>query len=137
MRARFISLHLDAVGFFASLLCAVHCALLPFLLVLLPLFRLEFILGNTAELVLVAGTVSLATASFIRSYQKHRHKRVGLLMLAGFAAFFYGALAAPSEEIEVVVTSGGGILIAVGHYLSWSYLHRPKHRAGAGDSSSC
>lgn len=137
MRARFFSLHLDAVGFFASLLCAVHCALLPFLLVLLSMFRLQFLLGHAAEFVLIACSSFLATASFIRSYRNHGRKHVGLLMLAGFAFIFYGLLAAPSEGTELALTSGGGLLVALGHYLSWAYQHRHKSRAGAGDSSSC
>ena len=124
MRARFISLQLDAVGFFASILCALHCALLPFLVVLLPFAELDFLLGPGAELALVGVSLIIAFASVVGSFHRHKRKRVPLAMLLGFSCILYGILAAPSAALEILCTSTGGVLVALGHYLSWRYLHR-------------
>ncbi len=124
MRARFVSLQLDAFGFFASLLCAVHCALLPLFLVLLPVARLDFLFDPAVELILVSGSLILAALSISGSYQKHGRISVPLAMLVGFASIFFGIFVASSIEIEILCTSLGGVLVALGHYLNWRYTHQ-------------
>ncbi|WP_224999545.1 MerC domain-containing protein [Cesiribacter sp. SM1] len=124
MRARFVSLHLDAFGFFASLLCAVHCALLPLLLVFLPLAQRTYLHSSLAEGILLLGSFAIAAISLRLSYLKHRRKRVLITMLSGFCLISAGIMLAPSMLAELLMTSSGGGFVAIGHYLNWRYTHK-------------
>jgi MFS family permease len=124
MRVRFVSLHLDAFGFFASLLCAIHCALLPLLLIFLPLAQRTYLHSSLAEGILLLGSFAIAAISFRLSYLKHRKKRVFISMLSGFCLVSAGIVLAPTMLLELLMTSSGGSLVALGHYLNWRYTHR-------------
>ena len=124
MRARFISLHLDAVGFFASILCALHCALLPLLLLLMPMAPLEVLHKPFAELLVVGVSFLIAAVSLGFSFPKHRRNHVPLIMLLGFLTILAAHFTATSEIMELVLTSSGGVLVALGHYANWRYSHQ-------------
>ena len=124
MRPRFLALHLDAVGFFASLLCAVHCMLLPFLLIFLPLAELDYWLGPVAEYVFIGGSFLISAATLLNTYHRHRKKIVFISMLAGFLLILLGLLLGHSHTLELVLTAVGGLLVALGHFLNWYHGHR-------------
>ena len=124
MRARFVSLHLDAIGFFASLVCALHCALLPILLLLLPFTQHAFLKNTHAEGALLVVSFVVAAISLRLSYLKHRRRRVLVMMSAGFCLLFLGIALAPTALAELLMTSSGGSLVALAHYLNWRYARR-------------
>lgn len=124
MRVRFISLHLDSFGFFASFLCALHCALLPVLLVLLPFASRQLLMGHAVELLLLGLSFMMACVSLVQSYHKHRRRQVLILMFGGFVLVILGLTLMHTQAMEVVLTSTGGLIVALGHYLSWRYTHK-------------
>lgn len=78
---------LDKVGASASALCALHCALMPFVLSVLPILGLGFLADERAEWGLLLLSVILATSSLCVGYRSHRSRRplaiasVGVTML--------------------------------------------------------
>lgn len=108
---------IDRVGATASLLCAVHCALLPFVLALLPLIGLEFLAGHTFERIFVACAALLASASILFAYRRHRQPQALFLMLPGIALLLTGIAIDIDAHLVVhticVVT--GGALVASAH----------------------
>ena len=124
MRARFISLHLDLFGFFASFFCALHCALLPVLLVLLPFASHQLLLKPAVELLLVGLSMLMAGVSLLQSYHKHRRRQVLFFIFGGFMLVILGLTLVPTQGLEVVFTCTGGLMVALGHYLSWRYTHK-------------
>jgi hypothetical protein len=124
MRERFFSLHLDLAGFFASIVCALHCALLPLLLLALPHAPLSFLNEPAAEFLMIGASFCLSLAALSSGYGKHKRKRVLVAMLAGFGMILFSLAAAQSEEAEILATSSGALLVALGHYLNWFYTHR-------------
>ena len=126
---RFATL-VDRVGATASLLCAVHCALLPFVLALLPLIGLEFLAGHTFERVFVACAAALASASILFAYRRHRRSLPLFLMLPGIALLVFGVAVDLDVNVALhtVAVVCGGVLLASAHVTNLVLSHR-HHRA--------
>ncbi len=80
-----MSLKLDLLGFSASTICAIHCALMPFIIVFLPMFGLQFIADPLVEYIFIAVSLIIGAFTFRHGYFNH-HKKLYpfLLFLTGF-----------------------------------------------------
>lgn len=120
---------LDHIGFTASALCAVHCALMPFVITLLPLVGLEFLSSIWVEIGVIALSLIIGISSLIPSYVKYHRKLLPLiLLLLGFILIF-GTHLLQWHELEPVLVPLGGISIALAHYINWR-LNKPFHCHG-------
>lgn len=119
----------DRVGATASLLCAVHCALLPFVLALLPLIGLEFLAGHTFERIFVACAAVLASTSILAAYRRHRHPQALFLMIPGIVLLLFGV--AINLDVHVLLHTAsvvtGGVLVASAHVTNLVLAHRHHH----------
>ncbi|MGH8125538.1 MAG: MerC domain-containing protein [Rhodanobacteraceae bacterium] len=119
----------DRIGATASLLCAVHCVLLPFVLALLPLLGLEFLAGHTFERVFVACAAALASASILTGYRRHRKRQALFLMAPGIVLLVFGV--AINLDVHVVIHTvsvvSGGLLVASAHVTNLLLSHRHHH----------
>lgn len=122
---RFATL-VDRVGATASMLCAVHCALLPFVLALLPLIGLEFLAGHTFERIFVGCAAVLACASLVTAYRRHRRPHALFLMVPGIALLCVGIVV--NLDVHVLVHTAcvvtGGVLVASAHVVNLVLAHR-------------
>lgn len=129
---RFATL-IDRVGATASLLCAVHCVLLPFVLALLPLIGLEFLAGHLFERIFVTCAALLASASILAGYRRHRKPHALYLMVPGIALLLFGV--AVNLDVHVVVHTVavvcGGVLVATSHITNLVLSHRHHHPSHA------
>lgn len=116
----------DRVGATASLLCAVHCALLPFVLALLPLIGLEFLAGHTFERIFVACAAALASASLLVAYRRHRRPHALFLMVPGIALLLFGVAIDINAHVMIHTASvvTGGVLVASAHVTNLVLAHR-------------
>src|ERR1700744_2275904 len=122
MNFKVISAKLDRVGVVASTLCAIHCASLPLVIVLLPSTGLNFLSDPRVEWLMIftaaiVGFFSLGI-SFLRI-----HKRIVPLLL-----FFAGltTIAISHAELdgwrEGLLVASGGILIVIAHFVNSKYV---------------
>ncbi len=129
MKNQFIGFHLDFVGFSASLLCAIHCAALPFLLTMAPLAGLRFLDNPWIEYAIIILSVFIASRALIHSYLKHHKKLLALIVaLAGFILIGTGQLlhVEHAEWQEVLFTSVGGTTVAVAHLINWRHIKKSR-----------
>ena len=111
----------DAVGVMGSLVCLVHCLLLPLAVVVLPwlvLFEGEWL--HRGLTVALAATALLA---FIPSWRVHGRWLPGLFMAGGLAALNSAAFAA-SENWETGLTVVGGLFLIAAHGLNHHLCRR-------------
>lgn len=110
----------DILGFSASTLCAVHCAILPFILSFLPLFGMEFMSNPKYEWAMLISSIFLAFTSFLIGYYKHHQDSEALsIMLIAFIFFVFGdPHNSPALLNEISFPIGGGIM-AYAHYRNW------------------
>ena len=123
---------LDRVGATGSLLCAVHCALLPMLLALLPTFGIAAWLGDDFERGFVLFASALGLFTLLWGYRRHRAVRALGLLVPGLSALWLGVLYAPLHEAAVphaVVMTLGGTLVGLAHLANLRLSHGHVHGA--------
>ncbi len=112
-------LNLDIVGIGASLLCAIHCALLPVLFTTLPLMGIELLENDQVELGFILFSLVVGCFGLYNGYKKHHHKKLPLLLfitgilLLFFANFFL------EDSIESIVKMVGAAAIVTAHLNNW------------------
>jgi uncharacterized membrane protein HdeD (DUF308 family) len=117
----------DKVGFFLSLLCAVHCASMPLLVAIIPLIGAGFIHNPVLELVLIGTTVVIAGIILIKDYlQVHRSFIPSGLLLLGVIAKLCGLFIFEHQYEPVIITSGAAFIL-LAYIANWRL--RATHRA--------
>ncbi len=117
---------LDRLGATGSLLCAIHCAVLPLLIVLLPSLGIAAWLGAGFELGFVAFVTLLGLFTLAWGYRRHRAMRALGLLLPGLAALWLGVLYAPLHHDMIphaITMTLGGILVGTGHIANLRLNH--------------
>lgn len=111
---------LDKAGATASLLCALHCALMPLAITLLPLVGLAFLADERVEWVLVALSAVVGITSLCLGYREHRSRQALALLAVGLGLLALGRIAEERElrpwGVPLVVV--GGLTIAGSHFLN-------------------
>ncbi len=114
----FFGLHLDFVGFTASMLCAIHCAALPLLLSAGLLGSIAWLHAPWVEGTFIAASLVVASWSLLRSYFSHHQRFIAIsVVVFGFLLIIVSRFVA--ENWEPLLTAGGGVLIAVAHIINW------------------
>ncbi|MEM9888196.1 MAG: MerC domain-containing protein [Bacteroidota bacterium] len=122
---RFFSWHWDAVGFGASLLCALHCTLLLLILPLGILAEAHWLINPIGERIFIGISIGIASWSLLMSYFK-KHQNIRPLSMAGlgFLGLFITQMNVVSSTHELTTISGG--LIAYAHFYNWHLVHQAK-----------
>lgn len=108
-------LNLDVLGIGASLICAVHCALLPLLMTILPLLKLEMFTNEKLEYGLMTITLLVGCTSLFKGYRyHHQHIKPLLLFFLGFVLLLAGHFMA-EHFWEPVMVAAGALLIVAAH----------------------
>lgn len=126
---------LDRAGTVASFLCAIHCALLPLVITLLPLLGLNFLASEPAEWLLLGVSAILGVISICFGFRQHRSPLVWVLAGAAIASLFTARLWAHSGHghahdfshasawVEVGLMVMGGSLMMGAHWLNQRLCH--------------
>jgi hypothetical protein len=117
-------LDLDAVGTSASLLCAIHCAVMPLVATLLPFIGLGFLVDERTDWAIFGFIATVGVVSLGLGFRKHRDQRVLWLLSLGLGLLALGHLAeerAPLPAIAIIVI--GGLLVAFSHWVNRGLCH--------------
>jgi len=103
---------LDTVGIGASMACAVHCAILPLLITVLPLLGSNILENEKLEYGLLSFSFLIGCWSLGRGYFRH-HRRITPLLIftAGFALLLGGhfSIAGGYWEPAVIFIGAAGV----------------------------
>ena len=83
---------LDRAGATASFLCAIHCALMPLVVTLLPLLGLSFLASEPVEWALLGASATLGSLSLCLGFRKHRKRRVFMVLAIALALLVAGRI---------------------------------------------
>lgn len=123
MNNRFFSSHLDFIGFGASFLCAIHCALLPFVMTIGLMGGLSWLTNPIIEIGFIVLSLGLAAISLYPSFKKKHHRSQALKIAGvGFGLLFLSRLVGHGNVLEIITVVVGGLLIAYAHYINWKLL---------------
>lgn len=73
-------INFDALGIAASILCAIHCALLPLLVSSLPLFGINIINNEGFEFFMIFLAFAIGVYSLWHGYKKHHQKILPVIL---------------------------------------------------------
>jgi hypothetical protein len=111
---------LDRVGATASLVCAIHCALMPLCITLLPLVGLAFLASEWVEWCLVGLSAVIGVTSLCLGYRRHRSPRALSLLAGGLALIALGRMLERGGIARwgVPILVAGGLLVATAHWIN-------------------
>lgn len=111
---------LDQVGMTASLACAVHCAVMPLVITVLPLLGLGFLATEPVEWALIGLSMLLGVSSLCLGFRKHRRGRAIYALAFGFAMLATGRIAEAhsDENAGTALVVLGGVTVAASHFLN-------------------
>ncbi|HBH22958.1 MAG TPA: MerC domain-containing protein [Cytophagales bacterium] len=126
MKPQPLHINLDFIGMSTSLLCAFHCAGLPFLLSLAPLAGLSILHHPVIEYGIISLTLVIAITALRKGYLKYHGKLTAIIMVCiGFTLIISGHLLG-NEFYEVFMLSIGGTTIAAAHFINWKLIRKSK-----------
>ena len=123
---------LDRIGATGSLLCAIHCALLPLLIALLPSLGVSAWLAPGFEVGFVLFATLFGLAVLVWSYRRHRAMRALALLVPGLLVLWVGVLYPPLHESIIphaVAMTFGGTLVGLAHIANLKLNHGHIHDA--------
>lgn len=124
---------IDRFGALWSLLCAVHCAVLPLVLVLAPSFALGVWWDDQVERITVIVVSVVVTLSLGLGHLRHRGWSALALMVPGLL-LMWSALLIPAVHQSVpahaLAMACGGVLVGLAHLanlrLNRGHIHGPQ-----------
>jgi hypothetical protein len=116
---------LDQVGICASLLCAIHCAVMPFIITVAPFLGLGLLTRQATEWTLLTASAAFACSSLCLGYGRHRSRRALAVMAIGLGLLAVSRIAWHMRwgAWGLAATVAGGLVIAGSHWLN-SHLCR-------------
>lgn len=107
-----IKLNWDGLGIATSVLCAIHCGLLPLLLPVLPLFGINIIHNATFEWGMIAIAFLVGIYSLYHGFKKHHHSFQPLII---FSIGFVFLIAKQFSAYEFVLLAIAVLFIITAH----------------------
>lgn len=123
---------LDRIGATGSIVCAIHCALLPVAIAVLPSLGVAVWLGDGFEQAFVLFATLLGLFSVVWGYRRHGAIRALGLLLPGLAVLWAGVLYAPLHHSLIphaVAMTLGGTLVGLAHVANLRLNHGHVHDA--------
>ena len=112
---------LDSAGMTASILCAIHCAVVPLLITVLPLAGLGFLANPLVEWSMIIFALFIGTYAIGISYLRTHHRILPvILLISGFLVIIIGHVFVSGWR-EALVVPLGGLLIATAHFFNFRY----------------
>ena len=112
---------LDHAGMTASVLCAVHCAIVPLLITVLPLAGLGFLANPFVEWSMITFALFVGCYAIGSSYFRIHHQALPVLVLMfGFLVIIVGHIWVHGWR-EAIIVPMGGLLIATAHFINYRY----------------
>jgi hypothetical protein len=110
---------LDGFGVAASLLCAVHCAVMPSIIGLLPLVGLRLLSSPATEWCFVGVSLTLGLSSLLPGYfRRHKTSRPILFFGVGLGLLLIARLAFDGFWSELTFVLVGASLIISSHFIN-------------------
>lgn len=106
------------------MLCAVHCAALPFLFTLLPLTGLQVLSNPWIEYSIITFSFIIALLSLSHGFRRHHHLKTPLVVV--FLGFGMIGISHSLEGNwqETLLTPLGAAMVAIAHLVNWKFVRR-------------
>ncbi|MEO7431238.1 MAG: MerC domain-containing protein [Dokdonella sp.] len=119
----------DRFGATASFLCAVHCALLPLVIAILPALGLSFLADHRFERAFIIFASALALTTLIVGFRRHQRFSAFWFLAPGIGFLVAGILVDLDSSIVLhsILVAIGGTLVACAHLMNLRLAHGHVH----------
>ena len=115
----------DALGIATSVVCAVHCAVLPLVLTSLPLFGINIIHNNFFEAGMITLAFMIGSLALYHGFKRHHHRVLPLLIFS--MGFIFLVLKQILIAYEVWLLAPAVAFILCAHFLNFCYCRKANH----------
>ena len=112
----------DALGIATSVLCAIHCAVLPLFLTSLPLLGINIIHNAVFEGAMIVAAFLIGSNALYHGYKKHHGKKLPLVLFAVGMLFLVAKQVWHTAELWLLLPAVVCILCA--HIINYRIEHR-------------
>ncbi|HQW92301.1 MAG: MerC domain-containing protein [Chitinophagaceae bacterium] len=119
-----IKLNWDALGIGTSIICAIHCALLPVLMSTLPIFGINIIHNVFFEWGMIVLAFVVGSYSLFHGFVKHHRSVVPVLIFS--VGFIFLVLKQFFVQYEILLLVIAVICIISAHFYNYRLCHRSK-----------
>jgi hypothetical protein len=119
-----VKVNWDGLGIITSLLCAIHCALLPVLLTSLPLFGVNIIHNLLFEWGMIVIAVAVGAISLYHGFIKHHQQWSPAVLFTVGIIFLVAKQLYHSYELWLLLPAVA--LIVTAHYHNYRLCHLSK-----------
>ena len=108
------------------MLCALHCTVMPFVLIAFPILSLSLFVSETFEWVFLSLSLLLGLTSLCFGYKKHKSFKAFPMLATGLVLIVIGRImhqhTVHQKEIHIdlynIILFAGGILVALSHKIN-------------------
>jgi len=119
-----------------SLVCAVHCLLMPLMVVIAPLIGIGFFVEESFEAALIASMLILAGGTLFMGFRQHRRMEPAALLGAGIVGIIVSHFLVP-KEYEPWIMGAAGICLAAAQLLNRSHCRACAHCDADAHGQAC
>ena len=116
----------DNLGAAVSLGCAVHCLLVPFIMILMPFSGLALFMHGTVERLFLLASFGLALASLCWGIKRHGHKSLALGFVGAFLLILTGKIWL-DEPYDLFLVIPGALMLIGSHFLNRYFCKQCLH----------
>jgi len=114
--------HIGILGLSASILCAIHCVSMPFILSASALGTTQFIANPMIEITLILISIGFGFTVIKKGYLSHQKKYIPFIFLV--SSLFLLIFGIVLHNHESSISSIGGIGIALSFILNWKAFQK-------------
>ena len=93
---------MNRLGFWSSLICAIHCTILPLVLILIPTSGVYLFINETFELVFLIVSLLINIANLCFGYKVHKSNKALGILASGLFLFLVGRLLHKHNDEHVI-----------------------------------
>lgn len=117
---------LALVGSYASLACAIHCAIMPIIVVVFPIASISLFVTEPVEWIILLLSLFLNLSNLCLGYKKHRSLKALILLGIGASLFVIGKLAHSHYEnhhnftfdFYTIILFLGGLMVSLSYWIN-------------------
>lgn len=110
-------INFDALGIGISIACAIHCAVLPLMVTVLPVFGTEFIDHTGFEYLMIGAAAVVGMISLWHGYRKHHRQPWPSMIFMSGILLLVGKNLYPSRELLLLIPAV--LLIISAHWMNY------------------
>jgi tetrahydromethanopterin S-methyltransferase subunit C len=119
-----LKLNWDALGIATSILCAIHCALLPVVVSTLPVFGIDIVENAVFEWGMIALAFVVGVYSLYHGFIKHHRNYLPVYIFG--TGFLFLVIKQFFKQYEYVFLTIAVLLIIAAHYYNYRLCHKSK-----------